>query len=375
MSGPLAGVRVLEAGSFIAGPYAAMLLGQLGADVVKIEPPGAGDPARAWGDGGTSPWFAAHNAAKRSLTLDLRAPGAWEVVGRLVRAADVLVENFRPGVAERLGIGYERLRAVNPRLVYCAISGVGREGPDAAQPGFDTVGQALSGLMSLLSSPEDPAPAGPAVVDTVAGMLAALGVAAALQARSRTGAGQRVDTSLVQAGLGLLPEALALHRQTGAALDRFDRARVAQVYLFRCGDGLPLAVHLSSPPKFWGALVRAAGREDLLADPRYGTRAGRIRHYDGIRGELAPVFAARPRSEWLRRLSEADVPSAPVHTVDQALADPTVGRLLAAPLGFSETALPAPAAAPALGQHTEEILRGAGFDDPGIAGLRAAGII
>ena len=364
MPGPLDGIRVLEAASFIAGPYAALLLGKLGADVVKIEPPVAGDPSRAWAEGGDSPWFAAHNGGKRSLTLDLRAPGAAPIVASLVRRADVLVENYRPGVAERLGIGYERLRSVNPRLVYCGISAVGVTGPDAALPGFDTVGQALSGLMSLLSSADDPAPVGPALSDTAAGMIAALGVTAALHARSQTGRGQRVDTSLLAASLGLVPEALALYREAGLVLDRFARARVAQIYLFRCRDGLVLAVHLSSPEKFWHALVRVAGREDLLADPRYRARGDRIRNYDQLRQELAPIFGSAARGDWLSRLRRADVPSAPVHTIDQAFADPLVRDAMG-------PALPAPA----LGQHTEEILGELGHGAADIERLRGAGII
>ncbi len=375
MPGPLAGVRVLEAASFIAGPYAAMLLAQLGADVVKIEPPGDGDPSRAWGASGDSPMFAAHNAAKRSLTLDLRSPGAAAVVAALVREADVLVENFRPGVADRLGIGYERLRRINPRLVYCSVLSVGATGPYAGVPGFDTVGQALSGLMSLLSSPDDPAPVGPALVDTAAGIIAALGVTAALHARAATGEGQRVDTSLLQSGLGLLPEALALHQRAGLVLDRFARARAAQVYLFRCRDGLPLAVHLSSPDRFWRAFARVTGREDLLADPRYLTRAARIHGYDGIRRELEPVFLSEPRAAWLARLREADVPCAPVHTVDQALADPQVRSVLGPPLGFSETALEPNGQVPALGEHTDEVLAVLGFTRPEVERLRAAHVI
>jgi len=364
MPGPLDVIRVLEAASFIAGPYAALLLGRLGADVVKIEPPGAGDPSRAWGAGGDSPWFGAHNGGKRSLTLDLRAAGAAPIVASLVRRADVLVENYRPGVAERLGIGYERLRGVNPRLVYCSISAVGAAGADAALPGFDTVGQALSGLMSLLSSPDDPAPVGPALADTAAGMIAALGVTAALLARSQTGHGQRVDTSLLAASLGLVPEALALYREAGVVLDRFSRARVAQIFLFRCRDGLPLAVHLSSPEKFWTALARVAGREDLQADPRYRTRSDRIRNYDDLRRELAPIFGSGPRDDWLSRLRQADVPSAPVHAIDQAFGDPLVRDLIG-------PALPAPA----LGQHTDEILAELGHGPPDIDRLRGAGII
>jgi len=383
MAGPFQGVLVIEAASYVAGPYAAMLLGELGADVIKIESPAGGDPSRSWSHGDRSPWFAAHNAAKRSLTLDLRSAETRTVLSRLVCRADVLIQNKRPGVAERLGLGYEQLSEVNPRLVYCAVSAAGPTGGRAGQPGFDSVGQALSGLMSLISSPEDSAPIGPPLADTVAGLTAAFGISAALHARASTGRGQRVDTSLLAAGLGLVREALTLYARTGLVLDRHSRARVAQAYLFRCADGRSLVVHLSSAPKFWQAFVMAVGRGDLGADPRYLTRENRIREYDSIRQQLAPVFGSAPREEWLRRLEEADVPCAPVHDVDHVLADPEVSGVLlpladdpVGPLLSFDGASTAPfRPVPALGEHTDEILAELGYDQAQIEQLRAKSLI
>jgi crotonobetainyl-CoA:carnitine CoA-transferase CaiB-like acyl-CoA transferase len=379
MSRPLEGIRILEVGTFIAGPYAAMLLGAMGADVIKIEAPVSGDPSRGSADGTISPWFTAHNAGKRSLTLNLRSCEAADVMTALVRRTDVLIQNFRPGVAERLAIGYDHLREINRRLIYCSISSVGNTGPYAGLPGFDTVGQALGGLMSLLSSPDDPAPIGPALADTVTGIIAAMGVAAALHARSQTGVGQRVDTSLLAASLSLASEALVSHLQAGIVHDRFSRARIAQIYLFRCSDGLPLAVHLSSPVKFWQGLLKVTGRMDLLTDVRCRERGDRIRNYDRIREELSPIFQTSLRADWLRRLREADVPCAPVNTIDQVFFDPQVRSAGFAtvrfPLRFNESGLSRNAPVPDLGQHTDEILRQIGYSDLDIHRLHETGSI
>lgn len=379
MGGPLAGIRVIEAASFITGPYAGQLLADLGADVVKIEEPHEGDPFRAWGEGLYSPHFVAYNRSKRSLALDFKTDEAMEVLRRLVAGSDVFIENFRPGVAERLGFAYEALRPVNPRLIYCSITGMGPTGPYAKRPSYDTVGQALSGLLSLLIDPDDPRPVGPAFSDGLTGLFAAYGILAALQARERTGEGQRVETSMLAGTLSFLPETFGRYFESGEVPGPFTRPRVAQVYAFRCSDDLALAMHLSSPPKFWQGLARVVGREDMIEDPRLKTRDERVRHYDVIREELAPIFLTRPRAEWLERLEAADVPAAPIYTVDQVLSDPQVQhlemqqvathptqgevRMLGFPVRFSGTALDPPRAAPTLGEHGEAILAELGFVD------------
>jgi crotonobetainyl-CoA:carnitine CoA-transferase CaiB-like acyl-CoA transferase len=391
VSGPLSGIRVVEVASYITGPYAGLLLADLGADVVKVEDPRAGDPFRSWGEDLYSPHFVAFNRSKRSLSLDLKQPAGLEALHRLLERADVLIENFRPGVADRLGFGYEAARARNPRLVYCSISGTGQTGPTAHRPSYDTVGQALSGLLGLLLNPSDPRPVGPAFSDSLTGLFACYGILAALQARERSGQGQRVETSMLQATLGFLLEPFGLYFGTGEPTGPTTRQAVAQVYVFTCADDLPLALHLSSPPKFWEALLAATGRQDLRDDPRFQARSERIRHYDTVYAELAPTFRSRPRPEWLRVLEQADVPCAPVYSVDQVVEDPQVQhlemvqcvdhptqgshRMLGFPVHFRATPLDPSGPAPLLGEQGAAILTEAGYSPNEIEDLITRGVV
>jgi crotonobetainyl-CoA:carnitine CoA-transferase CaiB-like acyl-CoA transferase len=389
MSGPLSGVRVIEVANFITGPYAGQLLADLGADVVKVEDPRGGDPFRAWGKGQYSPHFVAHNRGKRSIALDLKQPSALRVFERLIARADVLIENFRPGVADRLGIGYARARELNPRLIYCSISGMGQAGPYVHRPSYDTVGQGLSGLLSQLLDPAAPQPIGPAFSDALTGIFACYGVLGALYARSATGRGQRVETSMLEATMGFQVEPYARYFATGEVPNPYSRPRQAQVYAFTCADGLSFAVHLSSPPKFWEGLCRVAGREDLIGDPRFADRDARVEQYDFIQQTLTPIFKTRPRAEWLRLLEAADVPHTPIYTLDQVLQDPQVQhlgmvqtaehpsegtvRMVNYPVHLSETRLENPSAPPTLGEHTDAVLAELGFDAHEAARLRSEG--
>ncbi|MFI5267442.1 MAG: CaiB/BaiF CoA transferase family protein [Chloroflexota bacterium] len=380
---PLSGIRVVELASYITGPFAGQMLADLGAEVIKIEPPKVGDPFRT--ATGYAPQFTGHNHGKRSLTLDLKAPGAVEVFDRLIATADVLVENFRPGVAERLGIGYERVRELNPRIIYCSISGFGDDGPYVDRPSYNEIGHALSGLWSQTVSGDSLRPPGPAFSDPLTGVFALQCVLTALYVREHTGQGQRVGTSMLEATMGFMAEEYSSWFGRGHIVSQ--RPKHSQAYGFWCSDRLPLGIHLSSPPKFWESLVRALGREDLLADPRCATMAQRIEHYDEIQQELAPIFATRPRDEWLERLRAADVPVAPIYTVDQALQDPQVRHLgleqvvehpqkgpvhwLRYPARFEATPTETPGPPPMLGEQTDEILQELGFTRRDIERLKA----
>jgi crotonobetainyl-CoA:carnitine CoA-transferase CaiB-like acyl-CoA transferase len=382
---------VVEVASYITGPYAGLLLADLGADVIKVEDPQAGDPFRSWGDDLYSPHFVAFNRSKRSLTLDLKQPDGLEALHRLLTEADVLIENFRPGVADRLGFGYEAVRARNPRLIYCSISGTGQTGPAAHRPTYDTVGQALSGLLSLLLNPNEPRPVGPALSDSLTGLFACYGILAALQARERSGQGQRVETSMLEATLGFLLEPFGMYFGTGQPTRPSTRQAVAQVYVFACADDLLIALHLSSPTKFWQALLSATGRQDLAQDARFQGRAERIRSYEQLYAELGPTFRARPRAEWLRLLEAADVPCAPVYSVEEVVDDPQVQhlglvqcvahpsqgstRMLGFPVRFRTTPLDPSGPAPTLGEQRTAILTEAGYSPDEIEDLIARAVV
>ena len=305
---PLAGVRVVELASYVTGPYAAALLADMGADVVKVEERTEGDPLRNWAKGGYSAVFRSVNRGKRSIGLDVRTPAGREVLLALIDRADVFVENARPGVAERLGCGYETVSARNPRLVYCSVSGFGAHGPYRDRPGYDTVGQAMSGLLGLLTDFEDPRPMGVSLSDHVTGVFACYGILAALVGRAADGQGRHVETSLLRATTAFVAENAARYLDDGEVPTRATRAHIAQAYAFVAGDGLPFVVHLSSPQKFWASLTRAIERPELFDDPRFADRNRRVTHYDelhapagrGLRhghaGELAGPAGGRRRA-------------------------------------------------------------------------------
>ena len=255
----LENLTVIECATFVTGPYAAALLGDLGARVIKIESPPDGDPYRYFAP---DPFFSfnfAHlNRNKESLVLDLKAAEGREICLKLLKTADVFIENFRPGTAERLGIGYDFMHGANPKLVYCSISAFGRSGPYAEKPGFDTLGQAMSGLLSLLNDPDDPKVMGMAVSDYVTGLSAAYGILGALLARAHSGQGCRVETSLLQSTLSFIGETAAGYLRTGTVPSRMARVKNAHAFAFVCKDNRPLAIHCSVPEKFWLALIKAA---------------------------------------------------------------------------------------------------------------------
>jgi crotonobetainyl-CoA:carnitine CoA-transferase CaiB-like acyl-CoA transferase len=372
-AGALDGIRVYEFASYVSGPFAGMLLSDLGAEVIKVESPDGGDPFRNWGKQDYNGTFGSMNRNKKSITLDLKSVQGKEMARRLALGADVIIENFRAGAMERLGLGYETLSAANPGLIYCSITGFGSEGPYRERPGYDTVGQAMSGLLAVMTDRKAPQPMGVSFSDHLAGTFAAYGVLAALMARAKTGRGQKVETSLLQATLAFLGENAANYFETGFVPSRATRCHRAQTYAFTAGDGLPFVVHLSSPEKFWTGMLAATGRMELASDERFRTRDRRVANYEALNAELAATFKSRTRAEWLSVLEEQDVPSGPLNTIDEVFSDPQVVALgmrkdlphrtrgtvsvVGNPVRMSDTPPEVATAAPDLGAHNAELLR------------------
>ncbi len=367
---PLHGIRVLDLGQYISGPCATVLLAEMGADVIKVEPQ-EGDPFRAWESGKMSATFIAFNRGKRSVVLDLKSDDGRQGLLDLVGTADVLVDNFRPGVLERLGIGYDVLSEARPELIHCSITGFGSSGPHSAMPAYDGVALGYSGLAGLLLDPEDPRLRGPALADAITGHSAAFSILAALLDRSRTGQGRRLEISMLGALVHFLHSAVAKRVVEGREETPYLRPHSSQAYVFGTRDDKQVLVHLSSPPKFWEGLCAAVGREDLLTDARFATRGVRQKNYEVLRAELTPAFASRDRDEWLDLLQAHQVPCAPVNTVGEALDDEQMRHLglidvlhdadlgplpqIRPPVHWGGAPLPPVARAPHLGEHTESV--------------------
>ncbi len=387
----LEGVRIIEMANVISGPFAGMLLADMGADVIKVEAPGRGDAFRIWAgsDESIAPSFAAYNRGKRSVTLDTRTEAGRRAYVRLVAGADVVLDNFRPGVLDRSGIGPGRLCDEFPGLVYCSISGLGSTGPDRDLPTYDAIAQARSGLWSQLTDLSAPEAVGPPISDQLTGLYAAQAILGALVARGLNGGkGQHIEVSMLGASLAFQPHAVAEYLANGTIPDRTSRAHVSQSYAFVAADGKALAIHLSSQPKFWAALLDVLDRPDLDSDPRFNPRKRRHENYDALHDELQRTIGTRPRSEWLKALQAADVPCGPINRLDEALADPQTraqnlvsvfGRgeraMQLVSCGFKTTAaLPDPAdrPVPLLGEHTAEVLRECGLEDSELEAVTGA---
>ncbi|MBW4051482.1 MAG: CoA transferase [Proteobacteria bacterium] len=326
LGGALAGIRVIEQGTFITGPCAGMMLADLGADVIKVESP-EGDPYRSYQGEAYSPHFQAYNRNKRGIALDLKRDADRALFEGLICEADVFIQNFRPGTAERLGAGPERLRDLNPRLVYCSISGFGSSGPYVGRPSYDSVAQALSGFLSVVVDPRDPQFLGPALADAITGIYAAYGVLGALVQRGRTGQGTLVEVSMLEAMTHFAVEPFAAYFALGKVPTSGDRPRLAQAYILRTADGRLIVLHLSSLEKFWTGLVEALGDPQLARDPRFHTRLARIEHYEALRAELMARFGTEDLAHWEERLRRNDVPHAPINRIDEVVADPQVAHL------------------------------------------------
>lgn len=369
MAGALDGLVVLDLTSFLSGPYCTMLLGDMGAEVIKVERPDGGDDARRmppFVDGASAP-FGIWNRNKRSIALDLKHPADLDVVRRIALRADVLVENFRPGVLERLGLGWAAMAAANPRLVYASISGFGQTGPWAAHGGLDMMAQGMSGLMAGNGPPDgEPYRLPIAITDVASGMYAAIAVLGALQARQRTGRGQRIDQSLFEAGLSLgVYEAAHVFSQ-GTRPPRMGQLHrgSAPYRVFRTRDGwITLG---ASKETFWRALCRIIGRPELAEDPRFDVNAKRVANVALLLPLIQDRLEAEDSAHWLAALGEAGIPCEPVLAYDEALAHPQAqaravvvetphGPAMAPPLRLSDTPAGIRRPAPRLGEHDAEI--------------------
>lgn len=371
MAKPLQHITVLEMGTFITGPATGMLLADLGADVIKIEQPGSGDPFRAFKGGLYSPHFQTYNRNKRSITLNTKNDEDIARLDALVAQADVFIQNFRPGVADRLNVGAERLRAINERLVYCSISGFGPDGPDQKRPAFDSVAQAESGFLRLLVNPQHPRVVGPAIADAMTGFYGALGVLAALTERAETGVGRLVETSMFEAMCHFNLDDFTHFLSANQTMGPYSRPHVSQSYVFECSDGKWLALHMSSPPKFWENLAIAVGLPDMLERPEFKDRSARIENYENVLAVLKPIFAAHSSTHWCDRLLELEVPHSLVRDPGEVLESkqgkhlqlciesqhPEMGsfKTIRSPISFDGERSLDVTAPPTLGEHNEQI--------------------
>lgn len=395
MTGPLAGIRVVELAQIMAGPTCGMLLADMGADVIKVEKLPGGDDTRSYSRpsvNGESAAFMMLNRNKRGIAVNLKTPEGLEVVKKLLLTADVVTENYRKGTLEKLGLGWDVLHALNPRLVYCVVSGYGRTGPYADKGGFDLIAQGFAGLMSITGEPGGaPVKSGSPIADINAGIFAALGVVSALHARNASGRGQMVDTSLMEAAIQQTYWQSAIYLATGENPGPSGSAHIltAPYQAFPTADGW---INVGGANQAnWERIAKAIGREDLIADPRFVTNGERMRHL----AELTPLIAERMKSrtsaEWIAEFEAAGVPVGPINRIGDMLADPQVAaremvvevehpragrtKAIGMPVKFSETPCAVTRPSPLLGQHTREILGSLGYDGPAIDRLAAAGAV
>ena len=390
----LDGIRILDLTRVMSGPYCTSMLADLGAEIIKIEMPETGDEARHFGPykDGESTYFMMLNRAKKSVTINMKDPEGLAVVKNLIPKCDAIVENFRPGVMDRLGLSLDVLRERNPRLIYCAITGFGSDGPYEKRPAYDAVAQSVSGVASLFVDPDDPVLTGPTIADNLTGINACYGIMAALLERERGGPPRRIDVNMLESTIWFIPDPFANMDRAGIEPGPLMRVTASQSYAMKCADGKLLAVHLSSPEKFWQGVTAALEREDLRTDPRFAERMSRIENYLALSEEFKKTAITQPRAHWMPRLEENDVPFAPINTLPEVFEDPQVRHLGT----FTETEHPEEGAfkyarravyfdgarddqrtlpPPQLGEHTDEVLAEIGYDAGAIAALRDRKIV
>ena len=396
MKGPLEGITVRDLTRVLSGPYCTMQLGDMGARVIKVEQPDRGDDTRGWGPpfiGGESAYFLSINRNKESLTLDLKHARSREVVNALLARADVLVENFRPGTMERLGLGYEQIASRFPRLVYCSISGFGQTGPRREEAGYDAVVQAEGGLMSITGAADGPAyRLGVAISDIVSGMFAVQGIAFALLARERTNKGQQVDIGMLEATAALLTYQAGIYFATGSTPGRMGNRHptIVPYETFEAADG-EFVIAVGNDEQ-WKRFCGVMGAKDLAADERFATNRGRVSHYTTLRPMLTERLRTRNRADWVSALRAAGVPCGSVRDIGEVLSDPHLDarnmiqalehaaagaiKVLGVPIKLSATPGEVRTPPPSLGEHTERILKeDLGLDDGTVASLRTARVV
>ncbi len=391
----LEGIKVLDFSRALAGPYCTMMLADMGAEIIKVEMPGRGDDSRSYGPPfveGESAYFMSVNRNKKSLTLNMKSEGSTEIIHRLIKQADVLVENFRPGVMERLGWGFQRVKEMNSKIIYCSISGFGQDGPYRMLPGFDQVMQGMGGIMSITGEPGGPPiKVGVAIADISGGMFAAYGILAALYNREKRGRGQMIDVSLLDCQVALLTY------QAGAYFATGDIPQPV-------GSGHPVIVPYQSfkakdvyfniaagNDKLWKMLCEAIGLEKVMDDPKFATNAKRVENREEIVKIISDLIITKNGEEWLKILTDAGVPCGPIYTMDKIFTDPQVlhrqmlkeldhpkigkVKVTGVPIKLSDTPGEVGTAPPILGQHTQEILTELGFSDQDIKKFRQEKVI
>lgn len=393
--GPLANVRVVDLTRVLAGPYATMVLADLGAEVIKVEMPGVGDEARGVGPfyKGESAYFMSVNRGKKSITVNAKSDEGVRIIRRLAEISDVMIENFRPGTIARFGLDYERLRPVNPRLIYASISGFGQSGPYAARPAYDAIVQGMSGIATITGAPgHPPVRVGTSIADLSSALFAVIAILSALCSRQRTGRGQYIDLAMLDSMVALLENAVVRYVVEGAVPAPLGSRHPSftPFQFFKARDRyLSVAIGNES---LWAKFCNAIQRPDLLTDPRFKTNALRTKHHTDLEPVLADVMAQRDATEWVALFEEAGIPSGPINDIASVVNDPhiqergmlvelvhkTVGTLKmpGSPIRLSEEPLAIHQAAPLLGEHTEEVLSGLlGMTDDEMARLRKVGVI
>ena len=395
MAKALEGIKVLDLSRALAGPYCTMMLADMGAEVIKLEMPGRGDDSRSWGPPfveGESAYFMSINRNKKSITLNMKSDKSTEIIHKLIKQSDVLVENFRPGAMERLGLGYERVKEMNPRIIYCSISGFGQDGPYRMLPGFDQVLQGMGGLMSItgeLGGP--PIKVGVAIADISGGMFASNGILVALYNREKTGKGQMVDVSLLDSQVAWLTYRAGAYFASGEIPQPMGSGHpvIVPYQAFKAKDVfINIAV---GNDQLWERFCKAVVLENVMNDPKFATNAKRVENREEIVKIISDLIVTRDGEEWLKILTDAGIPCGPIYTVDKIFADPQVlhremvkeldhpkaGKIKVTgiPIKLSDTPGEVETAPPVLGQHTQEVLTELGYSDQDLEKLKQENVI